>query len=117
MGNVVSFVQAHPILSSLLGLISMLAIVGLWYVLAHHLKQIVNTLICLAGVVSGVIVFWRGTLSDHVDLLTIGTFLILIFPVIFYQAIRRDRKPTLASVTHMPGVVLKHGDGQPRRPA
>ncbi len=105
MANLIQFLQAHPLLSALLGAATALAIVGLWYVIAHHLKAIIVTLICSAGAGSGTVVFWRGIGNDQIDLIVIGVFLMLIFPVLYMQFIRRERKPLQVPVTQIPGVV------------
>ena len=98
----VTFLQAHPLLSVLLGTAAVLAIVGLWYVIAHHLRAIVITLICSAGAAAGAVVFWRGVGGDLVDLIAIGVFLMVIFPVFWGQAIRRQTAPV--QVPRLPGI-------------
>jgi hypothetical protein len=105
----IAYLQAHPILSMMLAIITVLALVGLWYVVAHHLQAILTTLICGAGAASGAVVFWRGVNGDFIDLLVIGLFLMLIFPVIYMQAIRRERKAVQIAVTQVPGVVRPAG--------
>jgi fucose permease len=46
------------------------------------------TLLCAAGFVSGILVLYRGYSADMRELVVIGAFLIIIFPVIYQQAIR-----------------------------
>lgn len=78
----------HPALLSTMGLTAVLAIVGLWYVVYHHLQAILITLLTAAGIGSGMLVLYRGMHSDMNDLVGIGVFLIVIFPIIFWQAIK-----------------------------
>lgn len=113
MTNLFAFLQAHPLLSALLGAVAALAFVGLWYVIAHHLKAIIVTLICSAGAGSGTVVFWRGIGNDQVDLIVIGVFLMLVFPLLFMRAIRQERRPLQVPVTQIPGVV-RPASGAPR---
>lgn len=89
--EVVQYLQAHPRLSATLGLIFVLAVVGLWYVIAHHLAAIMTTFITVAGMSSGAVVFYRGLENGLQDLAWIGLFLMLIFPIIFYQAIKSQQ--------------------------
>ena len=42
-----------------------------------------------AGIGSGMLVLFRGFRTDTKDLMGIGLFLIVIFPVIFWQAIKQ----------------------------
>ena len=71
-----------------LALTVVLALVGLWYVISHHLQVILITLLCAAGTGSGAIVLFRGVSAGMRDLMLIGAFLIAVFPIIFVQAIR-----------------------------
>lgn len=89
--EIVQYMQAHPRLTVTLGLILVLAIVGLWYVLAHHLEAIVTTILTVAGMASGAIVFYRGLEGGMQDLAWIGLFLMVVFPVIFYQAVKSQK--------------------------
>jgi fucose permease len=66
-----------------------LASVGLWYVLAHHLQAIIITVLSALGGGSGLLVLYRGYHADMHDLIWIGLFLIVIFPIIFWQAIKQ----------------------------
>jgi len=109
------FLQTHPLLGALLGAVVALAVVGMWYVISHHLKAIVITLVCAAGAASGVIVFWRGIGNDLPDLIAIGAFLMVVFPVFNYQAIRTQQRKSDMSVRPLPG--LKSDGTTPRRAA
>ena len=82
------YLGAHPAVLSAMGLTTVLAGVGLWYVLYHHLQAILITLLTAAGIGSGLLVMYRGFRAEMNDLMGIGLFLIVIFPVIFWQAIK-----------------------------
>lgn len=88
LGDSIQYLSAHPAVMSAMGLTAVLAVVGLWYVLSHHLQAIVITLLSAAGVGSGMLVLYRGFRSEMNDLMVIGLFLIVIFPIIFWQAIK-----------------------------
>lgn len=90
--DIVQYFTAHPRLLGLLGVVAVLAVIGLWYVVAHHLKEIVVAVLCFGGLASGVIVLYRGATVPMHDLIIIGLFLIALFPIIFLQAIRRSAK-------------------------
>jgi hypothetical protein len=105
MASMLQFLQSHPLLSGLLAFIVLLAVIGLWYVISNHLQAILITLICTAGAAAGAVVVWRGVTHDLGDLIAVGAFLIVIFPVIYMQAIRRERRPLQVPVTQLPGVV------------
>jgi len=89
--EIVQYMQAHPRLTVTLGVIVLLAIVGLWYVLAHHLEAILMTFLTVAGMASGAIVFYRGLEGGMQDLAWIGLFLMVVFPVVFYQAVKTQK--------------------------
>jgi len=86
--DIVSYFGAHPAQLTAIGLAAALAVVGLWYVLAHHLEAIIITVLSAAGVGSGIMVLYRGYHAEMRDLVWIGLFLIVIFPIIFWQAIK-----------------------------
>ena len=77
----------HPIILTSLGIFALLAIIGGWYVVSHHLHAVLVTLLCAAGFVSGILVLYRGFQNDLQDLQVIGAFLIVIFPLVYHQAI------------------------------
>ena len=56
--------------------------------LYHHLGALLITLLCAAGLASGILVLYRGYQADMRDLMAVGGFLILLFPAIFFQAIK-----------------------------
>jgi hypothetical protein len=82
------YLVEHPVVLASLGVFAVLAVVGGWYVVFHHLHAVLITLLCAAGFVSGIIVLYRGYQSDLRDLMVVGAFLIVIFPVLYQQAIR-----------------------------
>jgi hypothetical protein len=77
----------HPIILTSLGIFVLLAVIGGWYVVSHHLHAVLVTLLCAAGFVSGILVLYRGFQNDLEDLQIIGAFLIVIFPLVYHQAI------------------------------
>jgi hypothetical protein len=106
LDETIRYLGVHPALLSATGLTAALAAVGLWYVLAHHLQAILITVLSAAGMGSGLLVFYRGFRSEMNDLIGIGLFLIVIFPVIFWQAIKtleptapENRRPVRAMLT------------------
>jgi hypothetical protein len=78
----------HPVLVGSLAVFVLLAAVGAWYVIAHHLHVMLVTCLSAAGFVSGILVFYRGYSEGLRDLSIIGAFLIIIFPVIYHRLIR-----------------------------
>ena len=85
----VAYFSVHPAQLSAVGLTAVLAAVGLWYVLAHHLQAILITILCALGTGSGMLVFYRGFNSEMRDLMWIGVFLVAVFPIIYWQAIKQ----------------------------
>jgi hypothetical protein len=81
------YLVEHPVVLGGLGVFVLLAIVGGWYVVAHHLHSVLITLLCAAGFVSGILVFYRGYSGEMRDLMVIGAFLTVIFPLVYHQAI------------------------------
>jgi hypothetical protein len=86
--ELVQYVIDHPMILAAAGVFVALAVIGGWYVLSHHLHVIMVTLFCAAGFSSGLLVFYRGYQTEMRDLLAIGAFLIVVFPLIYQQAIR-----------------------------
>lgn len=82
------YLAAHPGVLTAIGIAAVLAVVGLWYVISHHLEAILITLLTAAGIGSGLMVLYRGYHADMRDLMLIGLFLIVVFPIIFTQAIK-----------------------------
>jgi len=89
LDDVALYLGAHPAQMTAVGLAVVLAGIGLWYVLAHHLQAIIITVLSAAGVGSGLLVLYRGFHAEMRDLIGIGLFLIVIFPIIFWQAIKQ----------------------------
>jgi len=89
LDELIHYLGAHPAVLSAIGLTAGLAAIGLWYVLYHHLQAILITLLTAAGIGSGMLVLYRGFNADMRDLMGIGLFLIVIFPIIFWQAIKQ----------------------------
>jgi fucose permease len=103
--DIIQYFTAHPKLLAALALIAVLAIIGLWYVIAHHLTEIVVSLLSFGGLASGVVVLYRGATLHHSDLVAIGLFLIVLFPIIFLQAIRRSKVAQKSAPPATPGPV------------
>jgi len=89
LDEAIGYLSVHPAVLSAMGLTAALAGVGLWYVLYHHLQAILITLLTAAGIGSGLLVLYRGFRTEMHDLMGIGLFLVVIFPVIFWQAIKQ----------------------------
>jgi hypothetical protein len=89
LDQVIVYLGVHPAVLTAMGLTAALAGVGMWYVVHHHLQAILITLLTAAGIGSGLLVLFRGFRADMKDLMGIGLFLIVIFPVIFWQAIKQ----------------------------
>lgn len=96
------YIQAHPVLSAILGAVAALALIGLWYVVSHHFRTIVTGAICIAGAAAGLVVIWRGIGNDQMDLIGIGVFLIVIFPVFLMQTLRGNPRPAVISIPGLP---------------
>ncbi len=110
------YMQAHPVVSAVLGGVVALALIGLWYVVSHHLKVIVTAVICVAGTLAGLVVIWRGVGNDQMDLIGIGVFLIVIFPIIATQQLRGNRKPAVIGLPGMPHAAATAGLPQAKKP-
>jgi hypothetical protein len=82
------YLVEHPVVLASAGVFVLLAVIGGWYVISHHLHAVLITLLCAAGFVSGIIVLYRGYQSEMRDLMVVGAFLIIIFPLVYQQAIR-----------------------------
>jgi hypothetical protein len=103
LDELIQYLSAHPGVLTAMGITAVLAVVGLWYVVSHHLQAIMITVLTAAGIGSGLLVLYRGFRTDMKDLMGIGLFLIVIFPIIFWQALKqieptapeeRRRRPT-----------------------
>jgi len=89
LDQLILYLGVHPAVLTAMGLTAALAGVGLWYVVHHHLQAILVTLLTAAGIGSGMLVLYRGFRTDMKDLMGIGLFLVGVFPVIFWQAIKQ----------------------------
>lgn len=95
--SIIEYLSLHPIAASMVVVAAMLlAFIGLWYIVHHHLQVIVITLLCTAGVLSGGFVLYRGATNDLKDLILIGLFLLVVFPVIFYREVMMMQSATPA---------------------
>ena len=103
LDELIQYLSVHPGVMTAIGITAVLAIVGLWYVVSHHLQAIMITLLTAGGIGSGLLVLYRGFRADMKDLMGIGLFLVVVFPIIFWQAIKmlepmapeeRGRRPT-----------------------
>ncbi|HEY8248251.1 MAG TPA: hypothetical protein VIG38_13340 [Hyphomicrobium sp.] len=103
LNELIQYLAAHPGVMTAIGITAVLAVVGLWYVVSHHLQAIMITLLTAGGIGSGLLVLYRGFRADMKDLMGIGLFLVIVFPIIFWQAIKmlepmapeeRGRRPT-----------------------
>jgi hypothetical protein len=88
LGELIQYLGAHPGVMAAIVITALLAVVGLWYVVSHHLQAIMITLLTAAGIGSGLLVLYRGFRTDMRDLMGIGLFLVIVFPIIFWQAIK-----------------------------
>lgn len=81
----------HPAVLGGLGVFAVLAIVGAWYVVTHHLGVLLVSMLCLAGFAAGALVFYRGYGLAMRDLMVVGAFLMVIFPLIGQQLLKVAR--------------------------
>lgn len=86
--EIVDYLGHHPVVLGTIGVFIALAITGAWYVLAHHLRALLVTLLCAAGFAAGALVLYRGFLANMRDLMAVGAFFMVIFPIVYQQAIR-----------------------------
>jgi hypothetical protein len=89
LDDTIRYLGVHPGVLTSVAIAVVLAIVGLWYVISHHLHAILITLLSAAGAGSGVLVITRGYRAGMNDLIWVGLFLIVIFPIIYWQAIKQ----------------------------
>ncbi len=86
-----AYLIAHPVVLGCIGVFMVLAFVGAWYVLSHHLGNLLTTMLCAAGFASGVLVLYRGYTEGMRDLMAVGAFLMVIFPIIYQQGLKIAR--------------------------
>lgn len=96
----VRYVSDHPRLSAFVVLICVLAAVGTWYVVRHHLRLILVTLLCAGGLVAGTLVIYRGW-SDTV-LIGAGIYLLAVFPMIWLRAVQSLAPPKVRPAAPLP---------------
>lgn len=89
--DVIQYLSTHPGILAALLLFLFLALVGGWYVLYNYYKVILVTLLCAGGFASGGLVLYRGAQGNARDLIGIGLFLLVVFPIIFYQALQTSK--------------------------
>ncbi len=89
--EIAEYLIAHPVILGCIGVFLLLAFIGAWYVLSHHLGNLLTTLLCAAGFASGVLVLYRGYMEGMRDLMAVGAFLMVIFPVIYQQGLKVAR--------------------------
>ena len=99
----------HPVVLGLAVVFLLLAAVGAWYVVSHHLHSLLITLLCAAGFAAGALVLYRGFVLDMLDLIVAGGFLVLIFPLIYREAIR------MAKVAYGDATVMSKGHARRAR--
>ena len=78
----------HPMVLGGIGVFVLLAAIGAWYVVSHHLHVLLVTMLCLAGFASGALVLYRGYQTGMRDLMAVGAFLLITFPIVYQQAIK-----------------------------
>ena len=76
LDELIQYLSAHPGVMTAIVVTALLAVVGLWYVVSHHLQAIMITLLTAAGMGSGFLVLYRGFNAEMKDLMGIGLFLI-----------------------------------------
>ncbi len=86
--DLTAYLAEHPMVLGGIGLFAILAIVGAWYVVSHHLHVLLVSTLCIAGLASGLLVLYRGYQLGMRDLILVGLFLLVIFPVIYLQLIK-----------------------------
>jgi len=89
--DVIQYLSTHPGVLAALGVFLVLAIIGGWYVVHHHLKLILVTLLCAAGFAVGGLVLYRGATAEMRDLVWAGLFLVVIFPMVYFQALKTTK--------------------------
>lgn len=86
--DLIVYLGDHPAVLGGIGVFLLLAAIGAWYVISHHLHVLLVTMLCLAGFASGALVLYRGYQSGMRDLMAVGVFLLVIFPIIYQQLIK-----------------------------
>lgn len=86
--DLIAYLADHPAVLAAIGVFVLLAIIGAWYVVSHHLHMLLVSTLCAAGFASGAIVLWRGYELSMRDLMAIGAILMVIFPIIYQQLVK-----------------------------
>ena len=115
--DVISYLAIHPVVFGVLLLFLVLAGVGGWYVIANYIQLLLVTMLCAAGFASGVLVLVRGVKTEMRDLMAVGAFLIVIFPLIFQQAIKVAKMAKPKSTRQPPPAATTTPATQPVKPA
>jgi hypothetical protein len=89
--DLIAYLGDHPVVLGSLAVFLLLAVIGAWYVLSHHLHVLLISTLCAAGFASGAVVLYRGYQTEMRDLVVIGVFLMAIFPIIYQQALKVAR--------------------------
>lgn len=98
--DIFQYFGSHPGQLAALLLFLFLAFIGGWYVLYNYYKVILVTLLSAGGFASGGLVLYRGAQGNMRDLIVVGLFLLVVFPIIFYQALQTSK---VAYGTKAPG--------------
>src|SRR4029079_19787119 len=59
LDELIQYLSVHPGVMTAIGITAVLAVVGLWYVVSHHLQAIMITLLTAGGIGSGLLVLYR----------------------------------------------------------
>ena len=86
--DLIVYLGDHPLVLGGIGVFLLLAVIGAWYVVSHHLHVLLVSTLCAAGFASGGLVLYRGYDLGMRDLMAVGAFLLIIFPVIYQQLVR-----------------------------
>ena len=86
--EILKYLGSHPGQLTALVIFLVLALIGAWYVWHNHLKILFITILCAAGVASGALVLYRGVQGGMKDLVAIGIFLLIVFPLMFLQSLK-----------------------------
>ena len=113
--DIAEIVGQHPRITMLAVLTLLLAGVGTWYVIQHHLKLILVTVLCGFGFFAGGLVIYRG--SQDPVLVGVGLFLLVTFPLIWMRSIWSQsaaaKKPAPAAPQTLAGYELELRPKQP----
>ena len=66
LDELIQYLGAHPGVMTAIAVTALLAVVGLWYVVSHHLQAIMITLLTAAGIGSGLLVLYRGFSAEMI---------------------------------------------------